>query len=115
MLVWHWETGIRAMGMGTTAARNLGSRRLSHLLGSFPTWLGNAFRQRSKTSDPDSGSGLTTIPAAPAGLADIIVSIDAFEHFSDPAAILTLMGTLLKPGGALFASFGPTSVYFLCF
>jgi hypothetical protein len=25
------------------------------------------------------------------------------------------MGTLLKPGGALFASFGPTSVYFLCF
>lgn len=40
--------------------------------------------------------------------ADAIVSIDSFEHFSDPAAVLTKMHELLKPGGAVYASFGPT-------
>jgi SAM-dependent methyltransferase len=43
--------------------------------------------------------------AAPA---DVIVSIDAFEHFEDPAAILTEMSSLLKPGGEVLAAFGPT-------
>lgn len=40
-------------------------------------------------------------------LADFIVSLDSFEHFNDPAAMLDHMWTLLKPGGALLASFGP--------
>jgi SAM-dependent methyltransferase len=40
--------------------------------------------------------------------ADIIVSLDAFEHFSAPGEILALMAKLLKPGGKVFASFGPT-------
>lgn len=41
-------------------------------------------------------------------LADFIISKDAFEHFSDPAAILRRMSELLKPGGMLLAAFGPT-------
>jgi len=41
-------------------------------------------------------------------VADIIVSIDAFEHFDDPAAILRTMDTLLKPDGTVVAVFGPT-------
>jgi SAM-dependent methyltransferase len=41
-------------------------------------------------------------------LADIIISLDAFEHFSDPAEILATMYGLLKPGGTAFISFGPT-------
>jgi SAM-dependent methyltransferase len=41
-------------------------------------------------------------------LADVIVSIDSFEHFSDPAAMLALMSRLLKPGGEVYISFGPT-------
>jgi len=41
-------------------------------------------------------------------LADIIVSLDAFEHFLDPAAILQSMHTLLKPYGMVLISFGPT-------
>ncbi len=41
-------------------------------------------------------------------LADIIVSKDAFEHFSDPAAILESMSTLLKPDGYVLTAFGPT-------
>ncbi len=40
--------------------------------------------------------------------ADVIVSLDAFEHFSDPAAMLKVMDALLKPEGEIFASFGPT-------
>ncbi len=41
-------------------------------------------------------------------LTDAIVSIDSFEHFVDPAAVLLKMAQLLKPGGAVYASFGPT-------
>jgi len=40
--------------------------------------------------------------------ADVIMSLDAFEHFGDPAAILAVMYNLLKPGGCVLASFGPT-------
>lgn len=39
---------------------------------------------------------------------DIIVSIDAFEHFEDPAGILRIMNSLLKPDGTILLSFGPT-------
>jgi 2-polyprenyl-3-methyl-5-hydroxy-6-metoxy-1,4-benzoquinol methylase len=40
--------------------------------------------------------------------ADIVVSVDAFEHFDDPAEILRIMSTLLRPAGEVFVSFGPT-------
>lgn len=40
--------------------------------------------------------------------ADVIVSLDSFEHFSDPAAILRTMSELLQPAGEVLASFGPT-------
>jgi SAM-dependent methyltransferase len=40
--------------------------------------------------------------------ADIVVSLDAFEHFADPAAILKIMDQLLKPTGEALISFGPT-------
>jgi SAM-dependent methyltransferase len=41
-------------------------------------------------------------------LADIVVSLDAFEHFADPAGILRIMDTLLQPAGEVLVSFGPT-------
>ena len=41
-------------------------------------------------------------------VADVIVSLDAFEHFADPAGVLRSMDTLLKPAGQVFVSFGPT-------
>ena len=40
--------------------------------------------------------------------ADIVVSLDAFEHFADPAAILRSMSALLQPKGEILESFGPT-------
>jgi SAM-dependent methyltransferase len=39
---------------------------------------------------------------------DIVTSIDAFEHFDEPEAALAAMYELLKPGGELIVSFGPT-------
>lgn len=41
-------------------------------------------------------------------LADVIVSVDAFEHFADPVGVLHAMYALLRPGGEAFISFGPT-------
>jgi SAM-dependent methyltransferase len=40
--------------------------------------------------------------------ADVVVSVDSFEHFEDPAAILRVMHGLLAPDGRVWASFGPT-------
>jgi len=40
--------------------------------------------------------------------ADVIISLDAFEHFADPPAMLRLMRTLLKEDGYVLACFGPT-------
>lgn len=39
---------------------------------------------------------------------DLVISIDAFEHFDDPAGILRIMDSLLKPEGEVMISFGPT-------
>ena len=40
--------------------------------------------------------------------ADVIVSLDSFEHFQDPAAILRVMDSYLSPHGKVLATFGPT-------
>jgi SAM-dependent methyltransferase len=39
---------------------------------------------------------------------DLIVSLDSFEHFGDPAAVLQAMFDLLRPSGKVITSFGPT-------
>lgn len=39
---------------------------------------------------------------------DVIVSLDSFEHFADPAGVLAHMRRLLRPGGKVLAAFGPT-------
>jgi SAM-dependent methyltransferase len=41
------------------------------------------------------------------GSIDVIYSLDCFEHYPDPGAILDLAHALLVPGGALVISFGP--------
>jgi len=38
---------------------------------------------------------------------DVIISIDAFEHFADPDKTLCMMRSLLKPDGYLLVAFGP--------
>lgn len=39
---------------------------------------------------------------------DLIVSLDSFEHFDDPGTVLQTMFDLLRPGGRVITSFGPT-------
>jgi len=39
--------------------------------------------------------------------ADVIVSLDAFEHFADPLAVLHDMSARLAPGGRVAVAFGP--------
>lgn len=41
------------------------------------------------------------------GRADVIVSVDAFEHFESPEVVLQKMCEMLKPDGYVLASFGP--------
>jgi SAM-dependent methyltransferase len=45
---------------------------------------------------------------APDSPVDVVVSLDSFEHFGDPLAILELMYQFLRPGGQVITSFGPT-------
>lgn len=40
--------------------------------------------------------------------ADIIVSLDAFEHFEDPLSVLNAMAGLLNSSGEAMVAFGPT-------
>jgi SAM-dependent methyltransferase len=40
--------------------------------------------------------------------ADLIISINAFEHFDNPAEILRVMRSLLKEDGYVITAFGPT-------
>ena len=40
--------------------------------------------------------------------ADVILSLDAFEHFDRPNDVLREMANLLTPEGSVFISFGPT-------
>lgn len=40
--------------------------------------------------------------------ADVIIALDSFEHFEDPASVLVEMHRLLKPTGYVLAAFGPT-------
>ena len=41
------------------------------------------------------------------GTVDVIISIDAFEHYPDPGRALVEMEKYLKPNGQVYISFGP--------
>lgn len=40
--------------------------------------------------------------------ADVILSMDGFEHYAEPEKILRTMGRLVRPRGRVFIAFGPT-------
>lgn len=63
---------------------------------------------RSKAIAAGLGDRCTFGTTAPGRKFDVIVSLDSFEHFSDPSAILETMHGLLRPGGKVVTSFGPT-------
>lgn len=62
-------------------------------------------RRRARDSGVEDRCYFTTTPNE---RADVIVSLDSFEHFGDPAGTLRTMNSLLEPNGEVIASFGPT-------
>ena len=41
------------------------------------------------------------------GDVDLVVTIDTFEHFADPAGALAAMAAMVRPGGHILIAFGP--------
>lgn len=68
-----------------------------------PSILATA-RERAHSNGLDEVCEFTTGTTASA---DIVISVDAFEHFADPASILVEMAERLRPGGRVWVSFGP--------
>lgn len=56
----------------------------------------------------DNCSFATTLSDDLTSKADIVISIDAFEHFDDPAEMLKIMFNCLHSGGEALIAFGPT-------
>ena len=68
----------------------------------------SALRQARQLAEQAGVSGRCTFTTELTQPADCVVSLDSFEHFADPAEILQVMNRLLKPGGKVITSFGPT-------
>lgn len=67
-------------------------------------WLTVAREQAVKAGVAAKCDFVTTL----ANPVEVIVSLDSFEHFADPGAVLQTMYSVLEPGGCVFVSFGPT-------
>jgi SAM-dependent methyltransferase len=64
--------------------------------------------ERYKAFDvPFARADAASLGIFPSDTFDVIYSFDAFEHFTDPAAVLCEAHRILRPGGVLYASFGP--------
>jgi SAM-dependent methyltransferase len=89
--------GVEAVELAKHGARVLGLDIRESIL--------ETARARARDAGVESRCRFATKAVEPV---DIVISIDAFEHFSDPAGILQIMHGLLKPGGRVVTSFGPT-------
>jgi SAM-dependent methyltransferase len=106
--IWEQIRGRKVMdfGCGTgSEAIELAQRGARHVYGIDiqECWLKIAREQAGK-------AGCSNVSFAQRAVerVDLIISIDAFEHFADPAAILNVMADLLLPDGYVLAAFGPT-------
>lgn len=52
-------------------------------------------------------SAVCEFTTSPSGKVDLIVTLDTFEHFAEPAAVLFKMNDLLASGGEVWVHFGP--------
>lgn len=88
--------GAEAIEMAQRGARHVYGIDISD------RWL-----QVASTRARQSGCENVTFARTAPEMADVVVSLDAFEHFENPGAILRAMHGLLKPDGVVMASFGP--------
>jgi SAM-dependent methyltransferase len=72
----------------------------------WPKWIASA-KERIATEKVDERCEIVERWDASQPKVDVIVSLDSFEHYEDPAAILELMYTMLNPGGCVLVAFGP--------
>lgn len=106
--VWNEISGKTVLdfgcGMGAEAIEiaKRGARWV-HGIDILDRWLRIA-EQNARAADCRNVTFGRTVPE----LVDIIISLDSFEHFSDPSRVLENMARFLKPGGYVLASFGPT-------
>ena len=91
-------------GWGAEAVEMAGVARTVFGLDILPASLDKA-RERAAAAGVADRCTFGTIP--PPEKVDAIISLDSFEHFDDPGAILRQMYDLLRPGGQVLVSFGP--------
>ncbi len=106
--IWKEIEGRTVIDFGCGAgaeAIEMAQRGAGHVYGIdiSERWLAVAREQAANATCQN-----VTFSCEPSETADIILSVDAFEHFADPPAILRTMATMLKPQGIVLASFGPT-------
>jgi SAM-dependent methyltransferase len=92
-------------GLGEEAVEIAGVARSVYGIDIVPRYL-EAARARATSAGVAQRCAFGSEP--PSDPVDIVVSIDSFEHFGDPPAVLALMYDLLRPGGQVVTSFGPT-------
>lgn len=92
-------------GAGAEAVELAGVARSVYGLDIVPRLLDQARRHAIASAVEDICTFGTEPPTEKV---DVIVSIDSFEHFDDPASVLQTMFDLLRPGGQVITSFGPT-------
>ena len=92
-------------GSGECAV-DLAQRGAAHVIGidNRPSALARG-RELAQQAGCDDCCSFATSTSQPV---DAILSLDSFEHFDDPAGVLDQMYHLLRPGGIVAASFGPT-------
>jgi SAM-dependent methyltransferase len=92
-------------GAGGEAVELAGVASSVYGLDIVPRLLDEARRHAARSGVERSCTFSTELPAQKV---DLIVSLDSFEHFDDPASVLRTMFDLLRPGGQVITSFGPT-------
>lgn len=91
-------------GVGDEAIE-IAQRGAAHVIGldRKPLWIETA-QQKAAAAGMSGRCTFVTDWNEPA---DVILSLDCFEHFADPEGILRRMCELLRPGGRIRVTFGP--------
>jgi SAM-dependent methyltransferase len=107
--VWDQTRGKKVIDFGCgrgEVAVEVAVRGAGHVTGvDIRSSVLDAARKLAEREGVADRCAFTTDPKEPA---DVILSIDSFEHFEDPSFILCRIDELLKPGGRVLISFGPT-------
>jgi SAM-dependent methyltransferase len=109
--IWEEVRGKVVVDFGCGEGREVvelaerGARRVIGLE-TYPPWFANATDRVAAAGVADRCAIAERWTAAD-GRVDVIISLDSFEHYENPAAILATMRRMLKDDGVVLVSFGP--------